>query len=64
MPNAAPVDIGADLTSTLMGMDDPDQAEAMLNRMAPAQRQAALRATVGSQPLRRSGAHRNTTAEA
>jgi hypothetical protein len=64
MPNAAPVDIGADLTTTLMGMDDPDQAEAMLARMAPAQRNAALRATVGTTPLRRSGAQRGATAEA
>ncbi len=64
MPNAAPVDIGNDLTTTLMGMDDPDQAEAMMARMSPAQRQAALRATVGTQPLRRSGAHRNAPAEA
>lgn len=53
MPNAAPVDVGQDLTNTIMAMDDPDQAEAMMAKMPAAQRQSALRATLPNTPQRR-----------
>lgn len=64
MPAAASVDVGNDLTSTILSMDDPDQAEAMLRGMNASQRTAALRATMPTTPLRRTGAHRNAPAEA
>lgn len=53
MPNAAPVDIGNDLTNTIMSMDNPDEAEAMMARMPAAQRTSVLRATMPTTPNRR-----------
>lgn len=53
MPNAAPVNVGQDLTNTIMSMDNPDDAEAMMSRMPPSQRESVLRATMPATASRR-----------
>lgn len=53
MPNAAPVNVGQDLTNTIMSMDNPDEAEAMMSRMPANQRESVLRATMPATANRR-----------
>lgn len=48
MPVAGAVPTGNDAMTTLAAMDDPDEAEAQFERMAPAQREALRRSTISS----------------